>query len=143
MGRTKNVGHGWARAIAVPVAAVCAAGAGVAWVSSPARAADEKAPKHTIKEIMHKAHKDDDALLKKVTGPKATHDDAVALLELYKDLAANKPPKGDQADWDKRTADIVAASEATTKGDKVDAKAVATLKKTVDCKACHTLHKPA
>ena len=47
-------------------------------------------------------------------------------------LAAYKPPKGDAESWKKKTAAIAAAIKANDQ---------AALKKAVNCKACHVVHK--
>ena len=47
-------------------------------------------------------------------------------------LAAYKPPKGDAESWKKKTAAITAAIKANDQ---------AALKKAVNCKACHGVHK--
>jgi hypothetical protein len=96
-------------------------------------------PKYSISDVMKKAHKGEGALIKKVTGGKGTKEDASQLLELYQALAANKPPRGEQADWDTRTAALIKAAESAVKGDPGAADA---LKAAADCKACHTLHRP-
>ena len=100
------------------------------------RAADDPKP---IKEIMGKAHKD--GLLKKVSSGKASDDEKKELLALYEDLAKNKPPMGDEADWKTRTEAMVKAAKAVV--DTGDKKSETALGKTVNCAACHKLHKPA
>jgi hypothetical protein len=104
------------------------------------RAADDK-PKWDIEEIMEKAHKapkGKDSLFKQVVTGKASKDQQKQLLEYYQELAKNKPEKGDQGDWKKRTGSIVKAAEGV-----VDGKEGATkeLGKAVNCKACHELHR--
>ena len=101
------------------------------------RAADDK-PKFSIDEIMDKAHKGKPSLWKKVVDGKASPEEKKELLGLYEDLAKNKPEKGSQEDWKKRTGnmikaakDVVAAKDGATKA----------LGKAVNCKACHELHK--
>ena len=76
---------------------------------SLALAADEATPKYTIKEVMKKAHKD--GLLKKVAGGQGTKADAEELLDLYKALGPNKPPKGDPESWKAKTVALVEAAQ--------------------------------
>lgn len=64
------------------------------------------------------------------------------MLNLYKALAAAKPPRGDDADWKTRTDALVAAAEELDKGDKPSPMAIVIYKKALDCKGCHTEHKP-
>ena len=108
----------------------------VALVGLNLRAADDPKP---IKEIMGKAHKD--GLLKKVSSGKASDDEKKELLALYEDLAKNKPPMGDEADWKTKTEAMVKAAKAVV--DTGDKKSQNALAKTVNCAACHKLHKPA
>jgi hypothetical protein len=102
---------------------------------------DEKAdkPKYDSKEVMKQAHKGDVSLYKKVEKGTSTAADHTKLVELYKALAANKPPKGDQKSWDEKTGALVKAAEALQKG---TPNAKAQLKTAANCKACHTAHKP-
>jgi hypothetical protein len=92
-----------------------------------------------IKAVMGVAHKGKDSLFEKIKGGKGTDDDNKKLLGLYQALAKFKPPMGDEKSWTDKTAAMVAAAQ-----DLVDKKAGALdkLKTAVDCKACHTLHKP-
>ena len=96
-------------------------------------------PKYDSKEVMKQAHKGDVSLYKKVEKGTSTAADHAKLVELYKALAANKPPKGDQKSWDEKTAALVKAAEGLQKG---DANAKAQLKAAANCKGCHTAHKP-
>jgi cytochrome c553 len=93
-----------------------------------AHAADK--PKHTIKEVMKVAHKG--GLMKKVADGNASDDEKKQLVELYESLAANKPPKGDDADWKTKTDALLTSAKAA------DGK---TLLKAANCKACHEAHK--
>jgi hypothetical protein len=79
---------------------------------SLAFAADE--PKFTIKQVMKQAHKD--GLLKKVAAGDGSAEDAKKLLELYTALAANKPPKGEEAAWKEKTGPIVEAAKKASEG---------------------------
>lgn len=93
----------------------------------------------SIKEIMIQSHKGKDSMVQKVIAGKGTPDDHQKLLEFYQFMAAQKPPKGDEASWKDKTSALVTASM-----DLVSKKAGAAdeYKKAVDCKACHSLHKP-
>ena len=103
------------------------------------RAADEDKPKYDIEEIMEKAHKPPkNSLFVQVKSGKASAEQKKQLLELYQELAKNKPPKGDLKDWQKRTGAMVKAAQ-----DVVGGKEGATqeLTKAAQCAACHKLHK--
>jgi len=95
-------------------------------------------PKYTIKQVMKTAHAKMTGLKDKVVAGTATAEEKKSLLEHYEALAANKPPKGDEADWKAKTAALVAAAK-----DAVDGKegAAAALGKASNCGACHMAHK--
>jgi len=101
------------------------------------RAADD-APKYTIKEVMKMAHAGDNALAKKVTSGKASQEDKKKLVDLYTALAADTPKKGDAESWKDKTGALLDAAKAVEDGKDGAAK---DLKKAMDCKACHTVHK--
>jgi hypothetical protein len=71
---------------------------------------------------------------------KATAAELQQLLELYRELALAKPPRGDLKAWQARTGEMVAAVEAVIAGEN---KARARLARANDCKACHALHRAA
>ncbi len=112
-----------------------------AWYSTAAQKDDkekDKEPKYTIKEVMKKAHAGKDALLKKVQSGDASKEEMKELLVMYQSLEVNKPPKGEEADWKKKTKALVAAANAA-----IDKKKDASdlLKKATNCKECHDQHK--
>lgn len=78
------------------------------------------------------------ALAKTVYTGKATAKQKEELLELFKDLAKAKPPKGTEKDWKKKTGALVDAAR-----DQVDGKSGAEpqIKKAANCKACHDAHR--
>jgi hypothetical protein len=98
--------------------------------------AQDAKPKYTIKEVMKTAHKG--GLLKKVSGGKASADEKKQLVELYEALAANKPPKGEEAAWKEKTAALVAAAKEAAEGKEG---AGEKLTKAANCMACHSAHK--
>ncbi len=117
---------------------------GVFWAAAVVAAEGKKdpaagKPKYDNKEVMKQAHKGDVSLYKKVEKGTSTAADHAKLVELYKALAANKPPKGDQKSWDEKTTALVKAAEGLQKG---TPNAKAQLKTAANCKACHTAHKP-
>ena len=103
---------------------------GIFGVVATADAQDE--PKHTIKEVMQQAHRGDGALLRKVLSGNASDEEKAKLNELYTALAANKPPKGDEASWKEKTKAILDAAKA---GD------AAALRRTTNCRGCHSAHR--
>lgn len=115
-----------------------AAAAVLGLVASLAAGAADKA-KPTIKDVMKEYHKGDDPLCKKVASGKGTKEDHKKLVEAYAAMADAKPPKGEVKDWKERTGKLLAAAKALEAG-KPDA--AAQYKDAVNCKACHTAHKP-
>ena len=93
-------------------------------------------PKHTIKEVMKKAHKD--KLLNKVLDGSATDKQKIELMDLYVSMAEGKPPKGDKESWVKLAHGSVFAAAKVVAGREG---AVAELKKATNCGACHKAHK--
>lgn len=106
--------------------------------TSLVQAADKK-PKYTISEIMKAINKGDDNVCKRVAQGKASTEDLAKLVEYYEDLPLNKAPKGEQKSWEEKTAALVKAAKAVKAG---EPDAVAKFKEAVNCKACHSAHKP-
>ena len=122
--------------VTATIAILLTAGA-VAWRLS---AAEEK--EEPIKQVMntfHKAPKGVDPICKKALEGKASDDELKKLVAGYKTLAKATPPKGDQASWTEKTGKLLAASESLQKG---ESDAIAKYKEALNCKACHTAHKP-
>ncbi len=108
---------------------------------SPGLRADEKS-EEVIKQVMkdyHKAPKGTDPVCKKALNGKATPEELKNLVTGYKKMAAAEAPKGDAASWKDKTTKLLAAAEALEKG---APDGVALYKEAVNCKACHTAHKP-
>ena len=99
--------------------------------------AGEKA-KHTISEVMKKAHAGKGAIMKKVADGTANADEKKALVELYTSLSKNEPPKGEKADWKTKTDALVGAAKKAADGDDAAAKS---LTKLANCMGCHKAHK--
>jgi len=95
-------------------------------------------PKHSMEDIMKKGMKGDDSLLKKVTEDRATDAEKKLLVAYFQALTQHEPEKGDAASWKAKTAALLAATQKVVKGDKA---ALAQLKETSNCKACHNVHK--
>lgn len=106
------------------------------------RAADEAQPKYTIEEVMEKAHKapkkGQPSLFKQVVDGKASDEQKKQLVEYYEALAKNKPEKGSEDDWKKRTGTILTAAKKVASGND---EARPQLARAANCKGCHQLHK--
>jgi hypothetical protein len=98
---------------------------------------DAKKPKYEISEVMQQAHSKD-GLLAKVASGKGDKADAEKLLDLYIELAKNKPPAGEAKSWKKFTDGLIAAAKVAVAGGE---DAGAKLRKAANCKGCHTAHK--
>lgn len=110
---------------------------------SISHAADANKPKYTIKEVMkelHKAPQGTDPVCKKASSGTASKEEIAKLVEYYKSLPANKPPQGDEASWKTKTTALLKAAEDLQAGKPDAAKAYGTA---VNCKACHSVHKPS
>ena len=95
--------------------------------------------KLSIEDIMKRGFKGKEkSMLAAVSSGKATAEQKKQFVGYCEALAAAKPPKGDQADWDKRCGDLLTAAKAVAGG---DAKAGKSLQQAANCKGCHDLHK--
>jgi hypothetical protein len=87
----------------------------------------------------HKAPEGTDPTCKKVTAGTASADELSAILKSYEAMCAETPPKGDKTEWVKKCQALIAAVKKIQAS---DASGVSEYKKAVNCKACHTSHKP-
>ena len=92
-----------------------------------------------VMKTCHKAPKGEEPICKKAVDGRATPDELKKLVAGYKTLTTVKPPRGDEASWKEKTGKLLAAAEAMEKG---EAGAAAKYKAVLDCKGCHTVHKP-
>jgi hypothetical protein len=104
-----------------------------------ALAAAEPKPAYTTKEIMKALHKGEDNTAKRVLQGRGTAEDLAALVKYYESLPLNEPPQGDKASWDEKSKAVLAAAKALKAG---EAGAADRFKQAVNCKACHSVHKP-
>jgi hypothetical protein len=118
------------------VAGVCAVVA-VGFLAGSQQAGEKGKPKYEISEVMQKAHKKG-GLLFKVASGKGDKADAEKLLEMYSELAKNKPPRGDARSWKRFTDGLVAAAKVAVKGGPDAGKQ---LRKAANCMGCHSAHK--
>lgn len=103
-------------------------------------AADSKSkPKYTTKEIMKAINKGDDSICKKITKGTASKEEIAKMIACYKELPLNEPPKGSAASWKEKSSALVKAAEALGKN---EPGALEKFKQAVNCKACHSEHKP-
>ena len=79
--------------------------------------------------------------MEKLLGGTLKAEETKALLELVKTMHGTKAPVGDQAAYDEKVKELIAALEEVA-GGKTDEKALERLDKAQNCKACHSDHKP-
>jgi surface antigen len=103
--------------------------------SLSSRAEEEKKPV-AIKEVMKTCMKG--GLCGKVAKGKATDEEKKQLVAMFEDLAKNKPPKGEEESWKKKTAALIEAAKACAEGKEGAGEA---LQKAANCMACHSAHK--
>ncbi|MBM3839518.1 MAG: hypothetical protein FJ398_16415 [Verrucomicrobia bacterium] len=102
------------------------------------RAAAAK-PKFTIKDVMQKLHKGDDSVLRRVSDGHGTKEDLAKLVEYYESLPLCTPERGEKTSWNQKSTALLKAAKALKSG---EAGALDGFKKAVNCKACHSLHRP-
>ena len=69
----------------------------------------------------------------------ATPEELKQLTIAYKEMLKAKPPRGDEKSWQEKTGKLLAAAEALHKG---QSDGLPRFKEAVNCKACHSAHKP-
>ncbi len=101
---------------------------------------DDK-PKYTVKEVMAKAHKGAKGkkpLAARAAAGQASDEEKKLLVELYEEMAKNKPPKGDAESWKKLNDELVAAAKDVAEGKDGAGKRLGNAMK---CGPCHDNHK--
>lgn len=96
-------------------------------------------PKLTIKEVMKEFHKGDSPLCKKVASGQATKEELKKIVAAYVDMCSQKAPKGEEKSWKELAEKLCVAAKAVEDG---KPGAVEAYKAAVNCKACHSAHKP-
>ncbi len=102
-------------------------------------AAEGRNPTKDFMKAYHKAPKGVDPVCKKAADGKATAAELAHLVAGYKAMCTAKPPKGDEASWKDKTTKLLHAAEALQKG---EADGASRYKEAVNCKGCHSAHKP-
>lgn len=111
----------------------------VAIFSISAIRAAEDGPIKKAMQTVHKAPKTEKKLSEKIIEGTATDEQKQTALALYKGMADAKAPKGDQAAFKAKVAKLIAATEEVVAQ---KPEAIAHYKEAVNCKACHSEHKP-
>lgn len=123
------------RNLAIACAIVTLTGAASVHVLTAA----EAKPKYTTKEVMKTLHKGQDNIAKHVSQGAGTKEEIEKLVEYYASLPLNEPPKGDKASWSAKSTALLKAAQDLKAG---KPNALAGYKQAVNCKACHSAHKP-
>ncbi len=91
-----------------------------------------------VKDLMDKTHKEKGALIFLIRDAESTEADNKAILEIYKQLNAMKPPTGDEKGWKNRTQNVIAAIQGV-----IDKKAgaVEKVRSVTECQGCHNAHR--
>jgi hypothetical protein len=75
----------------------------------------------TIEKVMKEGMKGDTSPMAKVLGGSASADETKSLAALVKTMAGTKAPEGDQAAYEKKVSELIAAMDAVAGGDKGEA----------------------
>jgi hypothetical protein len=116
--------------IAVAAAALVAAGCSSYSTAKPSK---------SIEQVMEEGFEGKASLNAKVMKGQGTDADHKLLAELVLQLTLNKPPQGDLASWVEKTTALNNAAIALAAG---KPGALDAYKAAVNCKACHSVHKP-
>ncbi len=112
---------------------------GVALLAATGCSSMSSKPTKTVEQVMEEGFEGKESLNARVTKGQGTPAEIAHLAELVAQLALNKPPAGDLASWTEKTVALnkAAADLVAGKPGAMDA-----FKAAVNCKACHSVHKP-
>ena len=92
----------------------------------------------SIEQIMEDGFKGKESLSARISKGQGNEADFKKMAMLTKELALNKPSKGDLASWTEKTRALQAAADSLVAG---KPGALDGFKSAVNCKACHSVHK--
>lgn len=93
----------------------------------------------TFMKKYHKAPQGTDPVCKKACNGAASAAEVAELLAGYETIAALTPPKGEEASWKEKTGAVITSLKDLQASKE---NAAADLKKAMNCKGCHSVHKP-
>lgn len=93
----------------------------------------------SIEEIMEEGFKGKESLASRISKGQGNDADFALMANLTAQLKLNHAPRGDLKSWTEKTTALNLAAIDLVKG---KAGAVVDFKSAVNCKACHSLHKP-
>ena len=96
-------------------------------------------PAQTIEQVMETGFKGKESMCARVSKGEGSAADHMAMVDLTYQLTLNTPPRGDLKSWTEKTTALHAAAQslAASQPGAMDA-----WKAAVNCKACHSVHKP-
>lgn len=92
-----------------------------------------------IEQVMEEGFEGKQSLCARVSKGEASAKDLETMVGLTYQLTLNTPPKGDLHSWTEKTTALHAAAKALAAG---NPGAADQWKSAVNCKACHSVHKP-
>ena len=95
-------------------------------------------PSQSIEHVMEAGFKGKESLSARIAKGQGNEADFKKMASLTKELALNKPSKGDLASWTEKTKALQAAADSLVAG---KPGALDGFKTAVNCKACHSVHK--
>lgn len=122
-----------------PLAAAAALGLLAGFTTHTVLSADKPGPIKEAMQKFHKAPKGTDPVCKKAQEGTATKEELAGMVQAYTTMASAKPPQGDEASWKEKTAKLITAAKDLQAG---KTGAVDAYKAAVNCKACHSVHRP-
>jgi hypothetical protein len=93
----------------------------------------------TSEQVMEEGFKGKTSIAARLSENMGTEADKMRMVYLTQQLALNQPPRGDLASWTQKTTALNLAAVALERN---SPDALVTWKAAVDCKKCHSLHKP-
>ena len=95
-------------------------------------------PSMSVEQIMEDGFEGKESLSARISKGQGNEADFKKMAMLTKELALNKPSKGDLASWTEKTQALQAAADSLVAG---KPGALDGFKSAVNCKACHSVHK--
>jgi len=136
---TGNLERGYAsmKSHATPKMALIVAAVGLGLLAGCSTTSSK--PKLSSEQVMEEGFEGKGSIAARLSQDKGTQADKMRMAYLTEQLALNKPVKGDLASWNQKT---TALHEAAVELANNAPGALVNWKAAVDCKKCHSVHKP-
>jgi hypothetical protein len=102
--------------------------------------ATQPKPSKSVEQVMEEGFEGKESLCARVSSGAGSKADLATLADLTYQLTLSKPPQGDLQSWTEKTTALHAAAKALVAG---QPGALDGWKAASNCKACHSVHKPA